>query len=144
MLIEKTTANAVRMRWLQKAIPNSYFIGVVRNGFAVAEGIRRKGNKDIARAARHWMKVNEMMQSDSQLVRNFMQLRYEDIVGTPLLVLARVAKFLGQSLELPVGSSVFNDLVNMNENSFTRLTKDDREAVLAEAGPMLRALGYAA
>lgn len=144
MVIEKTTANAVRMRWLQKAIPNSYFIGVVRDGFAVAEGIRRKGNKDIARAARHWMKVNEMMQSDSPFIRNFLQLHYEDIVDTPHVALARVARFLGQPAEFPIESSAFDNLVNMNENSFARLTKDDRAVVLAEAGPMLRALGYAA
>ncbi|MGH8223840.1 MAG: sulfotransferase, partial [Woeseiaceae bacterium] len=94
LMIEKTTANSVRMRWLQKAIPKSYFIGVVRNGFAVAEGIRRKGHKDIARAARHWAKVNEIMRSDSQFIRNYLQLRYEDIVGTPQQVVASVSEFL--------------------------------------------------
>lgn len=144
MIIEKTTANAVRMRWLQKAIPNSYFVGVVRNGLAVAEGIRRKGNKDIARAARHWVKVNEIMQSDSKFVRNYLQLRYEDIAGTPQRALVTVSNFLGQSPELHVESSAFASLVNMNEQSLASLTKADREAVRAEAGPMLQALGYAA
>jgi hypothetical protein len=44
-ILEKTTANAVRMRWLHQAFPRSAFIGVVRNGYAVAEGIRRKGTR---------------------------------------------------------------------------------------------------
>ena len=35
------------MRWLQEVFPNSCFIGVVRNGFAVAEGIKRKGEKPV-------------------------------------------------------------------------------------------------
>ena len=143
LFIEKTTANAVRMRWLQKAFPNSYFIGVIRNGFAVAEGIRRKGKKDIARAARHWNRVNELMLRDSRLIRHFLQLRYEDVVAAPQDTVSKVAEFLGYSPGFHASPVACEHLVDMNEDSLIQLTMPDREAILTEAGPLLREFGYA-
>lgn len=142
LVLEKTTANAVRMRWLQKAIPNSYFIGIIRNGLAVAEGIRRKGRKDIARAARHWSKVNEIMRSDGQSVSNYLELRYEYIVDAPGQVVAEVSEFLGRSAQPLAPSLPADHFVDMNPRSLDRLTADDRKTVLEVAGPMLRTLGY--
>ena len=43
-LLEKSVANAVRTDFLQTYFAPAYFIYLVRNGYAVAEGIRRKAN----------------------------------------------------------------------------------------------------
>jgi hypothetical protein len=41
-VLEKTPFNSIRSRWLQGLFKNSYFIGMVRDGRAVAEGISRR------------------------------------------------------------------------------------------------------
>ena len=41
VFLEKSIVNSARMTWLQDSFANSYFIFIVRNGYAVAEGIRR-------------------------------------------------------------------------------------------------------
>lgn len=82
-IVEKTTANAVRMPWLQKVFHRSCFIALVRNGYAVTEGIRRKGLKSVERGARHWNVVNKIMMEDAQDINNFLLLHYEDLVNKP-------------------------------------------------------------
>lgn len=154
MIVEKTTANAVRMIWLQKAFPNSYFIGMVRNGYAVTEGIMRKGKKSAERGARHWNLVNRLMMEDSVHVERFLEVRYEDLVDTPGPTVSRIAGFLG----LPEGdlnSAMKQDfsfttldgrdpkpVVNMNARSIASLSVEDISVIRREAAPMLDHFGY--
>lgn len=42
VLFEKCPANATRMRLLRAAFPHALFIGLIRNPYAVCEGIRRR------------------------------------------------------------------------------------------------------
>ena len=48
IFLEKSSLNSIRMRWLQKNFHPSYFISIVRNGYAIAEGIKRKARTDIS------------------------------------------------------------------------------------------------
>lgn len=142
IVLEKTTANAARMRWLQAWCPSCSFIGMVRNGFAVTEGIMRKGHKDAKRGAKHWNAVNTLMLDDSKQVRRFLPLSYEDLVDAPSESLERIGEFLG------LGAGVLSDAVdtssfkNMNEWSLNRLDKDQMRLIDREAEPMLRLYGY--
>jgi hypothetical protein len=61
VIVEKTPANTSRARWLQEVFPDSRFIGLVRNGYAVTEGINRKAGQPYARGARHWNAVNKLL-----------------------------------------------------------------------------------
>jgi hypothetical protein len=153
MILEKTTANAVRMRWLQRAFPEAAFIGIVRNGYAVVEGIKRKGHKSADRGARHWKLVNEMMLNDAVHVKNFLLVRYEDFVASPQEALLRIAAFL----EIPSddvwtaykrvyssGPDESRTLVrDMNAESIGRLNHAEIQAVTREAGNVLARMGYA-
>jgi hypothetical protein len=154
-ILEKTTANAVRMRWLQRVFPGARFIGIVRNGYAVVEGIKRKGNKAVDRGARHWKRVNEIMLEDATQVRNFLLVRYEDFVSSPQETLPRIAQFLdltSEELEAafahtgrrPAGGSGTSMIQNMNALSLQRLDEEERRIVTREAGELLNELGYAA
>jgi Sulfotransferase family len=151
-IIEKTTANAVRMRWLQRAFPRAAFIGVVRNGYAVVEGIKRKGNKAANRGARHWKLVNEIMLDDAPRVGRFLMVRYEDFVTVPHEVLPRLARFLDLPNEdLEVGFARINGsptassrtaVQNMNAASIQRLSQEELQTITREAGELLSRLGY--
>lgn len=153
-IVEKTTANAVRMLWLQKAFPRSYFIGLVRNGYAVTEGIRRKGLKSVERGARHWNMVNKIMVKDAQNINNFLLLHYEDLVNKP----NDVAKQLGRFLELEldglqdalIGKFSFSTVLgkgsqpirNFNSESIKKLNSDDIRNIYHEACEMLNYFVY--
>lgn len=152
MILEKTTANAVRMRWLERALPGAAFIGIVRNGYAVVEGIKRKGDKSVARGARHWRLVNEMMLSDAKQVRNFLLVRYEDLVAAPQQTLSGISAFLDLKsneiwTEFQNGDANLTEdsrisFVDMNAQSISRLNESELEIITQEAGELLARMGY--
>jgi hypothetical protein len=147
MILEKTTANAVRMRWLERALPGAAFIGIIRNGYAVVEGIRRKGGKSVARGARHWRLVNEMMLSDAKQVRNFLLVRYEDLVAAPQQTLSGISEFLDlksnaiwtafQNGDANLTEDSRMSFVDMNAQSISRLDESELRVITHEAGELL-------
>ena len=152
--VEKTPANTVRMLWLDKAFPQSYFIGVVRNGYAVCEGIMRKGGKDAARAATHWNLVNRILIDNSSKVRNFLLIKYEDLTEKPDAVAATVAEFLGvgEGLFLNAMKTSFSfetilgqrtmPIRNLNPQSIRKLKEKDLETIRDNASEMLDYFSY--
>lgn len=156
VILEKTPANVLRMEWLQKCFPNSYFIGLVRNGYAVAEGIRRKGKKSIGRAAKHWGEVNNILLVNAQNVTRYQEIRYEDLVTEPDKVAQQLADFVGITVE-PLKQAAktsfqFNTVAgegsqplrNFNLESIKRLDVNDIELIRKECGEMLERFGYTA
>jgi hypothetical protein len=152
MILEKTTANAVRMRWLARAFPGAMFLGIVRNGYAVVEGIKRKGGKSVARGARHWRLVNENMLSDAQHVEKFLLVRYEDFIATPRDTLVRIAHHLGlqfddiwpafQRFDCNATENPRTSIQDMNSQSFKRLEEAEIRVINQEAGDLLARMGY--
>ena len=154
IIVEKTTANAVRMRWLQKVFPQSYFIGMVRNGYAVTEGIIRKGERDVRRGARHWNLVNEIMLEDAAHLRRFYLLKYEDLVEDGVRVTGELERFLSLqsgSLQGPlqeeysfrtINGTRNQGIVSMNQAGIHRLSKSDLEIISTEANRMLAHFNY--
>ena len=141
LILEKTTANAVRMRWLQRAFPDAAFVGIVRNGYAVVEGIKRKGGKSVERGARHWKKVNEIMLEDAEHVKKFLLVRYEDFVAAPRETLLRIADLLELRVDdIRVARGSIGD---MNEKSISRLDEAELRVIAHEAGECLARMGYA-
>lgn len=154
LIIEKTTMNAVRMRWLQSVFPRSRFVGLVRNGFAVTEGIMRKGNKSAARGARHWNLVNKIMLDDAKHIENFMLLRYEDLAMQRDQCVRELSRFLdipydnlGGAMKRRYEFSTVNgvnsqEITDLNEIGISRLTQNDVDTVRREASEMLAKLEY--
>ena len=150
VILEKTPANVVRAEWLQQAFPNSYFVGLVRNGYAVCEGIRRKGRKSLDRAARHWNLVNRSLVECSSRLRNYIEVRYEDLVDDPRRTTAELLSFLGITAaagQQPLSGEtrVRDDHVEIrdfNIESISRLTDSDRAMIIQNASEMLDHFGY--
>jgi hypothetical protein len=155
ILLEKTPANLARMRALEAHL-DCRFIGMVRNGYVVAEGIRRKAGKSLERGARHWDAVARLMLRERPLVRHFHLVSYEDLTTRPDKTLAGVARFL----ELPpeplvqagqarfrVGRTVAgasaSGIRNFNAPSLARLSAEDCAVIRALAGETLARFGYA-
>lgn len=156
ILVEKSPPNAARTRWFQKHFENAHFIGIVRNGYAVAEGISRKGDpksiKDgwpIQKSAWQWARSNQVMMDDAQHLNNFHLVRYEDLATNPQVELDKIANFLGQQAFPDLSTESFaiherkDSVKDMNQSSIDRLTPEDVAIVNEKAGFMLDRLGYA-
>jgi hypothetical protein len=144
VVLEKSTVNAARMEWLQNVFPKAVFIGVVRNGYAVAEGIKRKGNKTVERGAMHWRTVNEMMLADARNVDRYLEIKYEDFVVEPGAHISRIHEFIGVDTTPGIDGMATNSarFRNMNDDSIRRLSTEERSVIREHAEDMLVHHGY--
>lgn len=151
ILLEKSPTNAGRTRWLQQHFPGAHFIGIVRNGYAVAEGIHRKAGHPLETAAEQWRVSNEIMFEDFEHLERKILVRYEDLTESFDTSMSEIARFLGlegsyfgakeRSWKIHEQTS---SVRNMNPRSLASLSSDDVERIHAVAGPLLERLGYTA
>jgi hypothetical protein len=154
--LDQTPANSARTRWLQKNFTNSYFIGMIRNGHAVAEGIVRKARPIHAKygwtaeqAAYQWSRSNEILKHDSRFLDHFIWIRYEDFTENPDREISRILGFIeindNKDIDLDKCWSVHerNQAIrNMNSESIKRLTPMQIASVNNTAKDMLEYFGY--
>lgn len=149
VLMEKTPANAARVRWLEREFENAHFVAIIRDGFAVAEGIRRKAGHPLQRAARQWAVSNRIMLDDLAHVQHALIIRYEDLVERPADVIGQVLAFIGlDAAGVMLDGRAWKvheyqaQIANFNAQARARLSAADMAVIRAEAGDMLRQLGY--
>ncbi len=156
VLLEKSPPNTAKTRWLQKHFENPYFIGIVRNGYAVAEGITRKGNPQhladgwpIEMSAYQWKRSNEVLEKDAKHLKHLIWISYEELTADPLATLNKLAAFLGISrfddVDFDKSWSVHEKdepIRNMNQESIDRLSREQIDKINEVAGDMLDHYGY--
>jgi hypothetical protein len=157
VFLEKSPSNGAKMRWLQANFENSYFISVVRNGYATAEGIRRKAEPmhlkngwPIRQCAYQWRRSNEVLEEDSEHINNYLQVKYEDFVDDPTSVVKKINTFVG--IECEEGDMNYKKnwsiherkqpIMNLNQDSIDRLTQNDINIINEVASDMLLEYGY--
>ena len=151
--LEKSPPNTLRSRWLQKHFAPARFLVLVRNPYAVCEGIARRRGHSIEEAAIHWRTVHEVLRQDMPLLERSLTVSYENFCERPLEVLDTVRQFLG--LQDPFDSSIatkqFNahnlsgaphQLENFNERSIRRLSAEDRATITRVIGDAMVPWGY--
>lgn len=147
--LEKSIPNAARIPWFNASFPNASFIGIVRNGYVVAEGIRRKADRSLAQGARQWAVSNEIMLHDLRSVERAHVVSYEDFTESPEKITRELLHFLElpPPQDMPQGSEwnihgVRSSIKNMNQASLQRLSAEDKNIIEDEAGELLDHLGY--
>ena len=156
VFVEKSPPNAARTRWLQEHFPNAHFIALVRNGYAVAEGIRRKAEPfhlregwPIHLCARQWARSNQILVEDAEHLDHVLWVTYEDLVEETAREVHRIADFLG--IERPDRFRTDREwavhereepIRNMNPESIERLSVMDIVQVNEEAEAWLRHFDY--
>jgi len=156
LILDQTPANAARTRWIQKNFNNSYFIGMIRDGYAVSEGISRKANPvhskngwSLKDAAYQWSRSNEILLEDSDRLDNFAWCKYEDLTENPSVEIKRLTSFLGitdiDQSALKRSWSVHErdtGIRNMNGESFGRLTGEQVGIITPVIECMMGKFGY--
>jgi hypothetical protein len=160
-LLEKSIANVPRIPFFEQFFRPAYFIYLLRNGYAVAEGIRRKadvkrwGNPDyqnsypIEVCAEQWMKTDDLVQKHRSSVDRFLTVQYEDLAEHPIETLQSITNFLDVSpmdaskLKRQWGVHGYNrPIENMNLESIARLSDTDMKRVYEVAGRTLEKYEY--
>lgn len=156
VFLEKSPQNGARTRWLQKHFENAYFIGVIRNGYAVSEGIARKAKPEyrmnswpIETCAKQWCHSNKVLEEDAAHLDNFMWVRYEDFTENPQKELNNLLKFIGidqyEEIDTLQHWSIHErseNIRNMNHESISRLSDNDIQAINRVAGECITHFGY--
>lgn len=149
--ITKSPADTLRARLIQAYFPDAYFVAIVRNGYAVSEGIVRKRKSDpdrpqfeglyttIDEAAEQWFRANVIVLSHEKFLRRYKIVKYEDLVDNPQKVLSSVLEFCGlekSDLSVPPFDAT------LNKTQISRLSGYEIETVTRIAQPMLIHFGY--
>jgi hypothetical protein len=166
VFVEKSIVNSARMPWLQENFANSYFLFIVRNGYAVAEGIRRRTARSlrdgqrlnsqftssypIELCAKQWITNNAVVESDAKQIQRFKRISYEDLCAHPYKTISDIYAFLGLNDEssalLEVQRWKINEydsaIRNMNDKSIANLSVEDINKIEAVAGTMLAYYSY--
>lgn len=151
ILLEKSITNAARIRWLNQQFDNAYFISIIRNGYAVAEGIHRKANHSLTLAARQWATSNKIMMTDLEKIPRKINISYEAFTQNPSATLNDIAQFMGiddSFTQKDVSSQTWNihgvknKIRNMNQASLDRLTVNDKRLIENEALDLLAEFNY--
>lgn len=151
--IEKTPSNVGRAQLLQAYFPDAYFVPIVRNGYAVAEGTVRKRKDDpdrpqfaglfttIEEAAEQWFRANFFILSQGHFLKRYLDppVKYEDLVADPESVLYRVLQFCDLPTE---GFPIPTFRQGLNDEQIARLSLYEIEVVTRIAGPALFHFGY--
>lgn len=161
IVVEKSIANTTRMAFFQEHFPNSYFIHIVRNGYAVAEGISRKAvvmeerqseigtHYPMKYPAKQWQRSLEVVTAQKPKINNFLEINYEDLTSDLKGTGLKISTFLGiDNFDNAILQGDFEvhgnkmKVSNQNAKSFIRLTPEEWHIINAEAEKGLKAYSY--
>ncbi len=151
--LEKSPPNTLRSRWLQRYFAPARFIVIVRDPYAVCEGIARRRGHSLVEAAVHWRTVHEVLEQDMPFLERQIVVSYENFCADPDSVLTRLESFLElpQPFDRGLLGGAFNAhnmegapqrLQNFNERSYERLSADDIRTIGEHIGPIMNRWGY--
>ena len=149
-LVTKSPPDALRARLIQSYFPDAYFLGIVRNGYAVSEGIIRKRKDDpdrpqfknlyttIDEAAEQWFRANIIVLSHEKFLTNYKIIKYEDLIVNTGETLNSILHFCGldNNIQIPKFEK------RLNEEQISRLSGYEIETITRVAQPMLIHFGY--
>lgn len=147
-VLEKSIVNVVHAPFYEKYFNKPKFIHLVRNGYAVSEGIRRKASPakwnnteykqayPISLCARQWVETLEAVYTLKNQGGQVLEVKYEDLTRDPDSVLAEIFKYL----ELPmlveeVGEKKWlvhgnvDAIKNLNNKSIEALSSNDKQEI---------------
>lgn len=160
-LLEKSISNICRIPFFEENFQPAYFIHIVRNGYAVAEGIKRKaqiiaGNEfqdsetySIDLCVNQWVRSLQKIEEEKEKIGNFLELSYEDLTADPQKEVGRITDFLGIGEFAPESfhkafsvHEKSSQITNMNPKSFAKLSDSEKKVIGSIAGDYLKKYGY--
>lgn len=159
--LEKSIANSAKIEWLEKAFNSPYFIWIVRDGYCVSEGIRRRSLSSqlpnrykadgypIEMCAKQWLTSNLLIQEKVKSVKNVIEVSYEELMDDPSSTVSAILNWLPiQNKHTLFLKNEFEfhgkeaSIQSMNQKSFKNLTQDDIGRINIVASEYLKEKNY--
>lgn len=141
VFLEKSPPNVFRATMLQREYPNSYFILMHRNPYAVVEGIRRRGKIDIKRGIRHWIHCSRKQMDNERRLKRTIRTSYEELSEKPDDCRKQIVEFVPELDDLDmrrevavqaVDGKIRQQIVNYNPKQIALLSQADLAEINAE------------
>ncbi len=144
---DETPAYLKRMRRIQRALSESRFIHVIRDGRDTAAA--KPGELDPGKAltiGQRWEKKVTSARQQEHLITHYLEVRYEELVSNPEIVLREVCEFLelefDEAMVNPPERAAIEAELGPVGGWRQTLGSEDAEAFGEVAGKLLGELGY--
>ena len=139
ILLEKSPPNVIRADLLQNNFPNSYFIVMVRDPYAVSEGMRRRHGHNIERAAKHCGSVLRFQSRNLSILKNVVWFTYANLCDRKEYVKDKIIEMLPELNDLSFDSHFVGHhsllgrgsmpMVNLNRKQISNLERRDLQII---------------
>jgi hypothetical protein len=156
--VEKTPAHAVHVERMREVYPDARFIHIIRDGRDVVRSIVRFELEELIpiglpKAAAEWDRLNRLILQQAPHVNHYRQIRYEDLVESPVDGAVELLEWIG----LPCDADVRARLADAAETPVSQhagtsrvgagkwrddLSDAELSVIYHAAGPLLVELGY--
>lgn len=160
---DKTPLNTLYLDWLGPVFPQSKFIHIIRDGRDVASSyLKMERYNTLLEAANRWINSIELAQSFGyKIKKNYMEIRYEDLVTSTESEIKRVCDFLNikydsamldhtnhveklGDVDKPHHSNLSKPISSESIGKWkSNLSKSDQESITKLLHKHLKRLGYA-
>ena len=164
VFVQKTVMNNFMLPEMLEMFPNAKFIYMVRNGWSVALSFQKKEVEKYAnpiyrqyvgaddyktirlRHAVYWNDIIQKVEEDKHLHfsdKNFLEIRYEDLVKAPESTIAQIIKFMGLKMSPhPEFVRAIAEVTDKNYKARQELDAEEKSELEEAMGAALRLKGY--
>ena len=133
VLMDKTTTNIMRFDEIKKQFDNTYAICLVRNPYAVIEGIMRRNSKSIEFAVEFCIKTLQYQKYNIENNKNLAWISYSELCDNQNLVKKKIKSILPEIDDLDFNKFFkahnFKNksmrITNLNDEKISKLKKED-------------------
>lgn len=142
--LEKTPMNVAICDILEREFLNSRFILMVRNPYAVCQGIVQQVRKNkpmnkmtYTRAAIHWAKCSELHIKNIETLKNKLFFTYEDLCEKQDEIKQKLEEFIPGSIfemnnkfhSTKDGRNIVDNIKNLNDEKINKLSKENIDEI---------------
>lgn len=158
IFVEKSPPNVLRAQMYEKHFPNAYFMIMVRNPYAVIEGILRRHNKKrpLDQATQHWIYTSRKTIENLEVLKHSVWFKYEDLCDRPKIVTAKIKEFMPELHDIDLrkrlrthsqlkGGAFMSAPINLNNMQIKNLSKGEIKKIgeqLANNTDLMEFFGY--
>ena len=133
ILLEKSAPNLIRVDEIKKTFKDAYFIIMVRNPYAQAEGIIRRNNATAEYAAKFALNCLKQQKINIESKHNSIWFSYEDLCDNSTMIFEKMVSFLPETADIDIYSKFkahnFKtknkmSIQNLNAEKISILTKE--------------------
>ena len=134
MIVDKNPIYSIMIPLLQEIYPDAKFIHLVRDYRGNASSIRSLNKRaGVKRLGKGWVMINlEIEKSKKKFPRNFITLRYEDLLDKPKEELERIVRFFG--LEFHPSMLTYNERISAAITDYVERSPSEKARKVREIG----------